>query len=143
MTSWVCLDAGVALKLVLNEPDSQQAKTLWKTFLQDGYQLAAPHLFTFEITSVLRRNVHRGKITSEYGIKALSYLLQLDIQLLTTKDIHVQAWMLATRLNRPDAYDTYYLALAKYLGCDFWTADKRLFNAASHHVSWIRYLGDF
>ena len=143
MASWACLDAGVALKLVLNEPDSQQAKALWKTLVQEGYQLAAPHLFTFEITSVLRRNVHRGKITPEYGMKALNYLLRLDIQLLTTKDIHVQAWTLATRLNRPDTYDACYFALAKHLECDFWTADKRLFNATSHHLSWIRYLGDF
>jgi hypothetical protein len=32
------------------------------------------------------------------------------------------------RLKRTSAYISYYLVLAKVLECDFWTADKRLFN---------------
>ena len=33
------------------------------------------------------------------------------------------------RLQRASAYDSYYLALAQALECNFWTADGRLFNA--------------
>jgi predicted nucleic acid-binding protein len=43
----------------------------------------------------------------------------------------------------PRAYDTAYLALAQLRNCEFWTADKRLFNAVSGELDWVRWLGDY
>ena len=40
------------------------------------------------------------------------------------------------RLNRAAAYDRFYLALAETLGCELWTADTRLRNAAD--LPWVR-----
>ena len=48
---------------------------------------------------------------------------------------------LATRFNRPTAYDAKYLALAEMMNCEFWTADERLFNAVRDELSWVRWLG--
>ena len=143
MTSWVCLDSGVALKLVLNEEDSLQAKKLWQVLVRKNYQPAAPQLFSFEITSVLRKNVYRGVITPEYGLSALQKLIRLDIRLMTPENIHIEAWQLAERFNRPTAYDAHYLALAEQLDCEFWTADKRLYNAVHEKLPWVRLLRDF
>ncbi len=42
-----------------------------------------------------------------------------------------------------DSYDAHYLALAEHLGCEFWTADKRLHNAVHEKLPWVRGLGDF
>ncbi len=143
MTSWVCLDSGVVLKLVLKEEDSLQAKGLWQQLAKENRQLTAPQLFSFEITSVLRKNVYRSVITPEYGLSALQKLMRLDIRLLAVPDIHVKAWQLAERLNRPAAYDAHYLALAEYVGCEFWTADKRLYHAVAEKLPWVRWLGEF
>jgi predicted nucleic acid-binding protein len=42
------------------------------------------------------------------------------------------------QLKRASAYDSYYLVLAQDLRCNFWTADKRLFNALREaHADWL------
>jgi predicted nucleic acid-binding protein len=48
---------------------------------------------------------------------------------------------LATQFNRPTAYDAQYLAVAERLGCDFWTADERLYNAVNTQLAWVHWLG--
>jgi len=50
---------------------------------------------------------------------------------------------LATHFNRPTAYDAHYLALAEMLGCEFWTADRRLYNAVKEELPWVKWLSDF
>lgn len=143
MISWVCLDSGIVLKLVLREDDSLLAKQLWETLANTDRQPVAPRVFSFEFTSVLRKNVYRGVITPEYGLAALQYLMRLDVKILTIPDIHVNAWQFAEQFNRPAAYDAHYLAMAEHLGCEFWTADKRLYNAVHEELSWVRWLGNF
>jgi predicted nucleic acid-binding protein len=45
------------------------------------------------------------------------------------------------RLKRASAYDSYYLVLAQALECDFWTADKRLFNALQEtRLGWVHWI---
>jgi len=50
---------------------------------------------------------------------------------------------MATRLNLPAAYDAYYLALAEMLGCEFWTADKKLCNTVKDSLPWVKFLGEY
>jgi predicted nucleic acid-binding protein len=56
MTS-ICIDSGLLLKLVLNEPDSALADALWQSWLTAGAQLVAPPLLPIEITALLRKHV--------------------------------------------------------------------------------------
>jgi predicted nucleic acid-binding protein len=45
------------------------------------------------------------------------------------------------RLKRASAYNSYYFVLAQTLECDFWTAEKRLFNALQDaHLMWLRWI---
>lgn len=143
MTSWVCLDANILLKLVLNEPDSHLVDELWRSWLDRGVYPAAPYLFPFEITVVIRKLVFQRKLDAESGLKALRKALAFDVQLLTFPGIHEQAWFLASRFNQPATYETFYLALAERLGCEFWTADHRLVNTVRESFPWIRWLGDY
>lgn len=143
MTSWVCVDSSIVLKLVLNEPDSEKAEALWLTWLESNQTPVAPPLFPFELTAVLRKHVARGSITEENGSLALDKALAFGVRLSTFDGLHKRAWEFATRLNRPTAYDAHYLALASEIGCDFWTADERLFNAARPQLPWVRWLGHF
>lgn len=142
MTSQICVDAGILLKLVLREPDSHLAEALWQSWVLDGVQVIAPYLFHFEITAILRKVVHRGLISQEIGIRALAKALEFDVTLQTFPDIHERAWTLATQLNRPTAHDAHYLAVAERASCDFWTADRRLYNAAHQYLPWVHLLGE-
>ncbi|MCA9956129.1 MAG: type II toxin-antitoxin system VapC family toxin [Ardenticatenaceae bacterium] len=143
MTSQICIDSGILLKLLLNEPDSHLAEALWRGWVMAGVQPIAPHLFWFEVTAVLRKLTHRGLIQTEIAEKMLEKALQFDVTLQTFDGIHARAWQLATEFGRPTAYDTHYLALAEHLGCPFWTADLRLFNAVHDKLEWVYFLGNF
>lgn len=143
MTSQICVDAGILLKLVLQEPDSYLAEAVWQSWVSDGVQPIAPQLFPFEVTAVLRKLTHREIIEAELAGKALKTALAFDVSLQTFEGIHERAWQLATEFGRPTAYDTHYLALAEHLECAFWTADQKLFNVVSQKLDWVHWLGNF
>jgi predicted nucleic acid-binding protein len=74
----------------------------------------------------------------------LTTLVRLGVRLVPpTPSLEHLALRWAQRLGHTVAYDAHYLALAETLGCDFWTADRRLVNAAQQHAEWIRWIGDF
>lgn len=143
MTSQICVDAGILLKLVLQEPDSHLAEALWQRWVREGVQLIAPQLFAFEVTAVIRKLTHRGVLEALLAEKALKTALAFDVSLQTFDGIHERAWQLAAEFDRPTAYDTHYLALAENVNCAFWTADQKLFNAVSQKLDWVHWLGNF
>jgi predicted nucleic acid-binding protein len=122
MTSWVCIDANVVLKLYLNEEFSEQADALWTYFKSRTFTIVAPPLAIYEIAAVLRQNVYRGVIDPVEGREVLAEVLQLGVATVEPVDLHRQAYDLATRFNLPTAYDANYLVVAQALGCEFWTA---------------------
>lgn len=142
MNSLVCVDASLALKLVLGEKDSPHAIALWTRWIDENVTVTAPSLLAYEVTSVLRTKVYRGLLTPELGEEAFREIHAQGIHYLSPETLHARAWELARRLHRPAAYDAHYLALARILGCEFWTADERLFNAVKEALPWVRHLGE-
>ena len=61
---------------------------------------------------------------------------------ISTDSLLRRGYELAEKYNRPTAYDAQYMALAERLACNFWTNDKRLYNAVSGTFGRIRWLGD-
>lgn len=139
--SWVCVDASLVIKLVVEEVYSPETRMLWRAWLQEGRSIAAPPLLRYEVTSVLRKHVVRGLRTATESRQALEMALSFDIQYLEPANFHRRAFDWADSLGRPAAYDTHYLALAEYLACDFWTADERLVNAVQSAFPWVKWLG--
>ena len=41
------------------------------------------------------------------------------------------------------ACDAHYLALAKSVGCELWTADERSYRAASPGIDNVHWIGEF
>ncbi len=142
MPSIVCADAGLALKLVFPEADSTHALALWDGWRLNQATVVAPTLWGYEVTSVVRNRVHRGLFPAADEETAVATLHRLPIQLLYPDALHDHAAQLARRFNRSAAYDAHYLALAEMLGCPFWTADERLFNAVRNDLGWVYWLGN-
>ncbi len=71
MTSQICVDSGILLKLLLNEPDSHLAEALWQSWINDDAKLIAPYLFPFEITAVIRKLSYRGLLDLVLSEKVL------------------------------------------------------------------------
>jgi len=136
----ICVDASFVLKLLLDEPDSPHAVEQWSEWITTDCEIVAPFHLVFEVVSVLRNNVYRKVITPESGDKALAAFLAQDVLLLHPDRLIEQSWLLAVRFNRPTVYDATYLALGELLGCEVWTADRRLYNAAGAALPWLRLL---
>jgi predicted nucleic acid-binding protein len=139
----ICVDASVALKLVLTEEDSDLADALWLYWERSSAEIIAPYHFVYETTSVIRSKVYRGIFTPEQGQQALGILRTQNVQFLHPPHLVERAWAFAEQFNRPTVYDSYYLALSESAGCDLWTADRRLYSVVTHALPWVKWLGDF
>ena len=134
MNSPVCVDASLVLKLGLPEEGSEQVEALWRNWQRQGVEIVAPPLLRYEITSVLCNSVYRGRITPDEGFQILTRLLALPIGFVATEDLHLAAWETAMKLKQSIAYDAHYLALAEALGCELWTADRKLYQMAAAKI---------
>ncbi len=137
-SSAAVVDASVALRAVLPGPQQVECQHLLGRLQSAGLALLAPALWAYETTSGLTRAIRVGLLIPEEGRRALAQLAKLGVQLVPPDDQQRQAaleWTL--RLDRAAAYDSFYLALAEALGCDLWTADERLANAAGQ--PWVRW----
>ena len=136
----VVIDASAAVKAILPNPLQAHCLALVQTFVE--VQPAAPALWAYETTSAIAKAVHFGEITEKEARQALDKLDALSVRLFVADAEQNQAafdW--ALRLKRASAYDSYYLVLAQVLECDFWTADKRLFNALQEaHLDWVHWI---
>jgi predicted nucleic acid-binding protein len=143
MTSSVCLDASVFVKVLVQEDLSDVARCQWERWTcTERKRIVVPALFHFEVIAVLRKKVHLGHLALEEGDTALSLLLEASIETVSSAEIHRRAWQIARELSQPTAYDAHYLALAELERCAFWTADRRLYNSAESTFSFIHWLGD-
>lgn len=136
----ICIDASLLLKLVLRENDSDLAWKLWNEWINQGVKITAPFLLAFEAASVIRNRVYRQEITFDEEEAAFEIVHSLDITFINPGILSKTAWELAKQFNRPNAYDSYYLALAQILNCPFWTADERLYNTVSKKLAWVKWL---
>lgn len=124
----IVIDASSAVKAVLPNPLRTQCLALIQTFVE--VQPAAPALWAYETTSAIATAVHFGEITQKEARQALEKLDTLGVRLFVADaDQNRAAFDWTMQLRRASAYDSYYLVLAQALECDFWTADRRLFNA--------------
>lgn len=140
MTSYLVIDAGIAFKLIAPHPQQKlyiELVTKWK---QMGFQLCAPALWAYEITSTFTKMTHFKQLSAVTSREGLQLAFQLGIELVSPDEAQaIKAIEWTKRLRRAAAYDSFYLALAETRRCDLWTVDKRLVNAVGQ--SWVRLAG--
>lgn len=137
-------DSNLVLALVLTLPYTPASIRKMQEWQEQNVELLVPTLWSYEVTSSLRKAVASSSISAEMAVDALQYILSLEIlQVPPTPALHLKALEWAGRLNQIVAYDAAYLALAESEGAEFWTADRRLADAArSLGVLWVHYLND-
>jgi len=124
--------------LLLPSERTPAVDVLWDRWLAEGTTLVAPPFFFVEVASVLRNKVFLRRISPERGEEAFRQFLNMPVQRVEFEGMHEQAWMLAVELGRPEAYDSQYLAVAEYKGCELWTSDHRLYRAVAQILPWVR-----
>jgi predicted nucleic acid-binding protein len=143
-TTEICVDASLAVKVVVAETDSDKADVLFNRWADDGYQLIAPALFEVETDSILRQKiVLRRGLTPDQADAAFARLQAMPIRQISLSGQRQRAWEIAIRFGFATVYDASYLALAQLRDCEFWTADERLFNRVKDNLPFVKWLGDY
>ena len=119
------VDASVALKWLVPEPDSARARALSR-------RLHAPDLLLAECANALWRKARAGDLAPSEAHACLARLLEAPVSLTAAHELLSQALELALELNRP-IYDCVYVALAMARGIPLVTADRRLSRAVRAH----------
>ncbi len=140
----ICVDASLVVKVVVAEPDSDRADALFASWVSEGKRLIAPAFFEVETDSILRQKVAlRKELTPEQAEAAFAKLKSLPIEYIFISEQRQRAWEIASQFNFATVYDATYLALAELRGCQFWTADRRLFAQVKDKLAFVRCLDDF
>jgi predicted nucleic acid-binding protein len=140
----ICLDASVAIKLILDEDGSNQAKALYRSMLLIRTPIVAPPLMPIEVTNIMRQQMRgpRGLSQAE-ATNLLEEFLALSFTIYNPLELHLQALILADTHALPATYDAHYLALAELMSCDFWTADQRLVQQVRSDLPFVRWLSEY
>ncbi len=118
--SRLVVDASVAIKWFVDEPDTALANTVYL-----NHALVAPDLLGAECANILWKKHRRGDLAPNAFEQALLELETAAIELRGMRELIALAGALARRLDHP-AYDCFYLALAMEEQAPFATADASL-----------------
>lgn len=133
----VVVDASLTFRLIIACPGQAVVRDRFQEWVHAGRDLVAPTLWSYELTSALTKAVHFGDLTSEEASAALNQTFALNFALIAPDQAMAQAAMAwSVRLQRANAYDCFYLALADHLQAPLWTADAKLVRAAN--LSWVQ-----
>jgi predicted nucleic acid-binding protein len=124
------LDASVAAKWVLPEPDGAAALRMLDRHLAGEISLIAPDLLLAEVASLLSKRHRRKQISAEQASEAFRLLTRFAPRLFDTRPRLDRALDLPLR-HQMSLWDCVYLALALERSCAFLTSDRRLFRAGA------------
>ncbi|MCC5637508.1 type II toxin-antitoxin system VapC family toxin [Nostoc sp. CHAB 5844] len=134
---FICVDANFVVKLITNASETSPYITLWDNWEQNQIQVIAPTLLGYEVTNVFHRMQLAKQLLQTEAQESLNNALNLPIQFYSDQQLHQQAWEIAQKFNLPATYDAHYLVIAQRFQANFYTADKRLFNAVHSVLPWI------
>jgi predicted nucleic acid-binding protein len=117
------VDASVAVKWVVEEPDSGPARSLAHA------RLEAPDLLHVECANILWKKARIGDLTRRDAAGCLDVLLHAPVTLTGSRELLDLALDLSLEWQHP-VYDCVYVALAIRRGVPLVTADRRLAGAA-------------
>lgn len=123
---WV-VDASIALKWIIPEPDSPIAHSVRRS-----RDYVAPDLIIAECVNAIWRRSRVEGYTRDQREEALLLVRHLEIELESTRELALRAGVLAADLDHP-AYDCFYLALAERRDGLLLTADTRLIAKVADH----------
>ena len=140
----VCVDASLAIKVVVPEAGSDRADALFNQWADEETQLIVPMFFEVETDSILRQKASlRRELTADQAQRAFASLRALPIKTRHSAEQRDRAWEIASEFQFPTVYDATYLALAELSQCEFWTADEKLFKQVGDKLTYVRWLGNY
>jgi predicted nucleic acid-binding protein len=139
----IIIDANIGISYILPLSYSHQSIKKMGRWQTEKVQIIVPALWRYEILSSLRKAIASRLISLDDAIKAYRGLLDMAFEerpLAPGSEAAIFQW--AERIGQIVAYDAVYLALCEQEGAEFWTADRRLAEAAHRAgVGWVYLIG--
>ncbi|MGC8537552.1 MAG: type II toxin-antitoxin system VapC family toxin [Candidatus Micrarchaeia archaeon] len=138
----IIADASVIIKFFINELYSKQARSLMEAFARKEVELLEPSLLLYEVINGVRYS--RAKKFTESEIKVvIESMLNFDFRWLDMNgEIAYSAAEISLHYNL-SFYDASYIALAKAMDADLYTADTKLIEASGlpfvKHIKNLRF----
>jgi predicted nucleic acid-binding protein len=125
----IVVDANLLIVMVNGDPRGEQVQNQFTQWIEQGIELHAPALALHEVANSLTRSIVARAFLQEDLTAAWDFISRLPITyhpfLQGTRVVEI-----ALSLNRQNAYDAAYLALAESLDAQLWTLDGPLYRNA-------------
>lgn len=116
----IVVDASVAIKTALHEPDSPIAMAALR-----AQSWSAPDLIMAECANIIWKRHRLGEIKESQALEAMRLVETMNLYIEPSRRLIARALPLALALGHA-AYDCFYLAHAEELRTPFLTADRKL-----------------
>ncbi|MCY4474998.1 MAG: type II toxin-antitoxin system VapC family toxin [Chloroflexi bacterium] len=121
------VDASVAVEYLLKSDLGRSV-----TNVLDHSALSAPQMIDIEVLSAFRRSVFQRKLSTDDALRALDRLSTWNVERVSHRGLIRLTW---AYIRNVSAYDSAYLATAKFLGLEVLTADSKLARAPNVDVA--------
>jgi len=148
MSSCICLDTSVLIKVLVEETDSDLAVALFRRVIAKRQVVVLPAFAWAELGTVLRKKCRKGELTIEEADDLWSKFREFpEIMYLEHRAVQERAWLISRRFDLPTLYDAAFLAVAEVVAektgevCEYWTVDEKLVNLLGGQRAYVRWLG--
>ncbi len=136
-TPKLILDSNIIAKLVLNEPNSKEARASIKGYSKKGYSLYTVDIAFAECLNVIWKHATLlSDLNSEDTKSATEYLRKVfnGLNIIPTQELVDETINIAQTKKTP-VYDALYIALAQKANGTLYTADQKLCSLAKTIVN--------
>jgi len=134
----IVVDASIVLKwLMPHEPMAKGALAIRQGHVEGRQPCACPELLLYEVANVL---ITKSRLPLEEAAAGLALVLRDELIRYPFEEGDPAFALRLARDYSLSAYDAVYVALAKQLGCELVTADRRL-SQRTRHLPWVTFLG--
>jgi len=140
----IVVDANLVAAALLPLRGLETVEVFFLRWAQEGCDLYAPECWLAEVVSILRQHVYRKWISPARARDVVKDIFALGVNRVPLDALLCQrALEWAETIQHSRIYDAIYLALAEQLNAEFWSADKRLVNAAhTAGADWAHWIGE-
>ena len=132
------VDASVAIKWIVPERDSQQAKLFLQTHLSQKEKILVPDLFYYEIANTLTT---KFVIPANKGLALLREIFKFDLLLYHPVQDDIESAIRLSREFKTSVYDMLYAVVAQKHKTILVTADERFVKITK--FSFVRLLSEY
>jgi len=136
------VDASAVLCAYLPDEFSPFARKLFEDYALGRVDLYAPGILMHELINACLVAKRRGRISEQLLDKLVEEIAALQVNRVEVETHSKEIFAAGRRFNLT-AYDACYVVAAQMKGCTLITADRKMYDAVKHELSFVVTLEDY